>query len=435
MASHDEHEDELLPNSVRESEGRELLSRRNAMTIASVGSSAALGSQIGASPAFGFLGLPEDEFKGRRARPALRTSWIATQGFSKTSRNFIDFNPESYKAMVDDQKRTPLFIEAIQKKFDAAPKESLVMLDLGCGPEALFAIIAAKAGAKKVYAIEGNNKIARVAAKAISTAEGKGEIPLGVVELYTGFSEDIELPQKVDFLVAEIAGSVASEEGAYASFRDAHRFLKDPSNPNAYIPYAMRTYGAPASYAIHYAFGPPAFDWAKLRGEPVRLNCRDVSMELLADPALVEELITSSEIAEKGLIRAPTREWKIDPDRVAANEKLYYAELLKESQVSTTAIAQEEAKVLARNVSRSMSGIAMWQEMVLDPEGTLVVTSRGPKGEPEKSHWQTVLPIIATRPVDVEPGDTVRGGLTIDIKDGKIGTPLYYTITVDVIPS
>ena len=40
---------------------------------------------------------------------------------------------------------------------------------------------------------------------------------------------------------------------------------------------------APACYALHYSLGPPGFDWAKLK-EPVRLNCRDETLQLLSTP-------------------------------------------------------------------------------------------------------------------------------------------------------
>mmetsp|Transcript_109792 Transcript_109792/g.173457 ORF Transcript_109792/g.173457 Transcript_109792/m.173457 type:complete len:86 (+) Transcript_109792:143-400(+) len=85
-----------------------------------------------------------------------------------------------------------------------------------------------------------------------------------------------------------------------------------------------------------------------------------------------------------------------------------------------------------------MSGIALWQKMVLDAEGTLIVDSRGPNGEPQKSHWQTVLPILSTRPVDIKPGDVVRARFDVDLKDGKygsIGTPLQYSLTASLAPS
>ena len=199
--------------------------------------------------------------------PTLRASWTATDGFSDSS--FIAFDEGAYAAMRDDERRTPLFEKAIQRRLAQAPKGTLTVLDLGTGPYALLALAAARAGAKKVYTIEANAEAAKRARAVLKKAT---DVPSGVIEIIEGFSTSISLPEKVDLLVAEIAGSVASEEGAFATIRDAQqRLVKRPADPSSYIPYACQTIGAPASYALHYALGPPQFDWSKLK-EPVRLN-------------------------------------------------------------------------------------------------------------------------------------------------------------------
>ena len=67
--------------------------------------------------------------------------------------------------------------------------------------------------------------------------------------------------------------------------------MKRPYDPTSYIPFRCQTLAAPATYALHYALGPPQFDWAKLGGEPVRLNCRDETLQLLAEPQLLEDVV------------------------------------------------------------------------------------------------------------------------------------------------
>ena len=218
------------------------------------------------------------------APPSLRASWSATAGFS--SKDFIAFDEGAYKAMRDDERRTPLFQRAIEKRFDGKQGE-LVVLDIGTGPEALLALMAARAGARKVYAIEANPEVAKRAVQAIANAE---DVKPGTVTLVVGFSTEVILPEKVDLVLAEIVGSVASEEGAYATIRDAQaRHLKDPYSASSYIPISIQTVAAPASYALHYALGPPKFDWGKLN-EPLRLNCRDETAQLLAEPQVLEEI-------------------------------------------------------------------------------------------------------------------------------------------------
>ena len=282
--------------------------------------------------------------------PWLRASWTATDGFSDAS--FIQFDEGAYAAMRDDEKRTPLFERAIQQRLAAAPPNTLTVLDLGTGPFALLALVAARAGAKKVYTIEANKEAANRAREALKKAKVTN------VEVIEGFSTAISLPEKVDLLVAEIAGSIASEEGAYATIYDAQaRFLKRPNDSASYIPTRIETLAAPCSYAIHYALGPPAFDWTKLK-EPVRLNCRDESMQLLASPQLLESIaFADPQLPSAGLLPAqPPLTWTVDGERVASNARVFYEELKREGVTGAEAIA------LSDGVSRSFSGVAMWRD-------------------------------------------------------------------------
>lgn len=154
-----------------------------------------------------------------------------------------------------------------------------MVLDLGTGPFALFAIIAADNGAGKVFAIEANKEAAALARETVKKMGYEDTITI-----LEGFSTDVSLPDgiKADFVVAEIVGSISTEEGAYGTILDARRFLKNPSDPNSWIPNRIQTYASPASYTLHDLFVPPAFDWSKLNGEPVRFNCRDEGLQLLS---------------------------------------------------------------------------------------------------------------------------------------------------------
>merc|ERR1711871_731201 len=130
---------------------------------------------------------------------------------------------------------------------------------------------------------------------------------------------------KVDLIVSEIAGSVVSEEGAYATIKDAQlRFAKHPSDPNSYIPYSFQTLGPPASYVLHYIYGPPEY-W-NVYGEPLRLPCDDTMLELLADPLVVEEIrFADLKLPASGKVKeASSLVWRIDPERVDAAEKIYH---------------------------------------------------------------------------------------------------------------
>jgi predicted RNA methylase len=206
----------------------------------------------------------------------IRASWTAINGLNAND-EVVAFDGAAYKAMKDDPTRTPLFQQAIFNRLGRNP-ESLTVIDLGTGPFALFAIMAAQLGAGRVYAMESNREAAASARATIVRAGFQN-----VITVLDGFSTDIQLPndEKADFCIAEIIGSIATEEGVYPTIRDAHkRFLKNPELPSSWIPRQIQTYAAPASYTLHNLFGPPEFDWNKLDGEYIVLHIRIVYLRL-----------------------------------------------------------------------------------------------------------------------------------------------------------
>jgi len=291
-------------------------------------------------------------------------------------------------------------------------------LDLGTGPFALFAIVAAQAGAGKVYAIEANKEACQ-SARATVKKFGFED----VITILEGFSTDITLPDnvKADFCVAEIIGSIATEEGAFATILDAHkRLVKDSKDPNNWIPSRIQTFAAPASYSLHNLFQPPAFDWSKLDGEPVRFNCRDKGLQLLSDPLLVEDISfadiddSSKSSAKKDL------KFIIDEKRVEDNAIAFYQEFLKNR------LGKKESENMAKTTSENFSGIALWPRLVLDGEGKIDVNSRSyPTGGHQKSHWQTVLPIMSDLPIAVKGGDEVSVDVDFDVSGDVMKPPTY----------
>ena len=58
-----------------------------------------------------------------------------------------------------------------------------------------------------------------------------------------------------------------------------------------YIPRRCQTWAAPVSYALHNLLTPPSYDWSKIAGkEPIRFNCRDEALQVLAPPKLLEDV-------------------------------------------------------------------------------------------------------------------------------------------------
>jgi len=274
-----------------------------------------------------------------------------------------------------------------------------------------------------VYAIEAQPEAARRARQAVRQAGFDKTI-----EVLDGCSTAVTLPEKADLVVAEIVGSIASEEGMYATIRDAQaRLVKRPDLASSWIPNRCQTLAAPATYALHYALGPPAFDWGKLK-EPVRVNCRDETLQTLAEPLVIEDIsFADLALPSEGTWRPspPVASFVVSGARIEANQEKYYAELRREGS------KEQEARELSAAVAHSLSGLALWPRLVLDKEAALVVESRGPRGEHRKSHWQTVLPLLSARPQPVDAGDTVVVRATVELGRG-VAEPLRYSLAGEV---
>jgi len=336
-------------------------------------------------------------------------SWSAVDGLnqmndSNAQNKVVGFDMNAYKAMRDDTTRTPLFETAIKKRLELSGQDNnQIVIDLGTGPFALFAIIAARYGAKKVYAIEANAVAAKSARESVKKAGYDN-----VIEIVDGYSTQVELQEKVDFMIAEIIGSIASEEGVYATIKDAQRFLKDPTNPNNWIPNRIQTFGAPASYTLHNLFGPPEFDWTRLNGEPVRFSCRDNGLQLLSDPQLIEDIsffLLGKSHTNTTNIEEQSLSFTVNKERIEQNMKPLFDELQKAKGND-----KQFSEKMAQETAHSFTGIAMWPRLFLNDD--IVIDSRFyPTGGHQKSHWQTVLPIMSGRPIA-----NLVGGELIKIK-------------------
>ena len=125
--------------------------------------------------------------------------------------------------MLQDRTRTGLYFEAITSQLRSINIKDKIVLDVGTGT-GILAMFAAKAGARKVYAVEASAMAH--SAKELIKANGLDS----VIEVLHGKVEKIELPgkdTKVDVIVSESMGFMLLHERMLEVFCVARdRFLK-----------------------------------------------------------------------------------------------------------------------------------------------------------------------------------------------------------------
>jgi protein arginine N-methyltransferase 1 len=119
--------------------------------------------------------------------------------------------------MIADTLRTDAYAEAIRR----AVKPGCVVLDMGTGA-GIWALLACRAGARKVYAIDKNDAI--VLAREIAAANGYADR----IEFIQELSTRVSLPERADVVVTEMHGILPMFEQNLRSIIDARRRMLVP---------------------------------------------------------------------------------------------------------------------------------------------------------------------------------------------------------------
>jgi len=122
-----------------------------------------------------------------------------------------------YGQMIADAPRMNAYAAALRRTVN---RDSVVM-DLGCGP-GVFALLACKLGARRVYAVEPDNVIglAREAAVANGFADR--------IEFFEKLSTEITLPEPATIIVSDLRGVLPWFEQNISSIIDARQRLLAP---------------------------------------------------------------------------------------------------------------------------------------------------------------------------------------------------------------
>ncbi|MEW6366368.1 MAG: 50S ribosomal protein L11 methyltransferase [Acidobacteriota bacterium] len=124
---------------------------------------------------------------------------------------------DTQRTMLQDRVR----VLGLRLAIERAVRPGDVVVEIGTGT-GLLAIFAARAGARKVYAIEMTEmcEVARDAAR----RNGFG----AQIEVIEGRSDEAELPERGDVLISETMGHLGIDEGIVQTVADARRRLLKP---------------------------------------------------------------------------------------------------------------------------------------------------------------------------------------------------------------
>jgi hypothetical protein len=147
-----------------------------------------------------------------------------------SDRDLTEWYPDwMYEFMEADEVRNQAYEDVIRQT--VAGK---VVLEVGTGRKALWAVCCAQAGAKRVYAIEANKRACHAARRFLRSRR------IDNVHLVCGLSNQVQLPESCEVLVHSLVGDIGSCEGMIGSVEDAKRRLLTPDA--IHIPQRCTTY-------------------------------------------------------------------------------------------------------------------------------------------------------------------------------------------------
>lgn len=168
-------------------------------------------------------------------------------------------------------------VRAMGSALRQAVRPGDVVLDIGTG-SGLLAMLACQYGAGRVYAVERGHILE--VARQLARHNGLD----GRIEFIAGRSSKVEVPERVDLVVAELIGDFGLDEGIWPVFGDARRRFLKPGG--RLLPDGLALYLAPTAEGGQYLdWVPPLHEVTGLDFGPLCALSSQVSRNLWADPA------------------------------------------------------------------------------------------------------------------------------------------------------
>jgi hypothetical protein len=204
-----------------------------------------------------------------------------------TDRALTEWYPDwYYELMETDEARNRLYAEVIRELVSGK-----VVLEVGTGNKALWAVCCSRAGAKRVYAIEANERAYQSSRRFLRSKQIEN------VCLLRGFSDQVCLPERCEVLVQSLVGDIGSCEGMVPCVEDAKRRLLTPDA--VHIPQRCTTFVVLAedpvfrlaqrafSYVLRGLRGLDSFSFLRIYGFP--------HSAALSEPHVFEDVVFRQE--------------------------------------------------------------------------------------------------------------------------------------------
>ncbi len=127
------------------------------------------------------------------------------------------YNIAAYGSIIADSVRMQAFAKALRQ----AVTSDSVVVDIGTGT-GIFALLACRFGARRVYAIEPNDAIQ--VARQIGAANGYTDC----IEFIQALSTSVELPERADVIISDLGGMLPLFQLHIPSIVDARKRLLAP---------------------------------------------------------------------------------------------------------------------------------------------------------------------------------------------------------------
>jgi len=297
--------------------------------------------------------------------------------------DYLDFDDFLYDLMAQDIVRNDAYREVLRQKVDGK-----TIIEIGPGSQLVLTLMAAEAGAKKIYAVEMDEE-AYHNASALVVEKGLTE----TIELIHANSDDVVLPEKVDVCLSEIIGTIGNSEGATRFLREAKRFLK-PSG--IMIPEGVKTWLSPV--------------------------CKPT--EVYQDQYLSDLIAHYTQLAQENIGDTTNPFPMYEYWNFPSANLISQPQILEEYWFNEDLFEDVFEKRLTFEVAQNtlFDGLLLWMNLAVDPEHVI-----GPFLN--MTHWSSVY--IPVKPCQLSPGDVIEINCHVTFDANKLHPDYAFDLFVN----